>query len=735
MERPRLFVAAARLPVALTQRHDGWTVEPSPGGLVTALRLVADRRGFTWIGWPGAAVPDSERESVRAVLQEGGHVPVFIPPHHIDGFHRVYSSQTLWPLLHDRIDRVRLQVDGWRAYQAVNEQFADVIARSLQPGDIVWIHDYQLMLVPAMLRDRGIDNPIGFFLHVPFPAAETFRYLPQREQILQGILASDVVAFQSHEYASHFREASTRLVGARMHGAKLRFGARQVDVAALPIGIDAQEMRQMAESRDARQEQASLQTTYAGRHIVLGVDRFDYTKGLVEKLQAFELLLERYPRWRQRAVLVQVAAPSRMGVDEYQQLKREVDELVGRINGRYGTSSFTPVVYVHQSISRERLTGLFRAADIALVTPVRDGFNLVALEYIAARADRGGTLILSEFTGAANCLPGARLVNPYHAEQVAETLAECLEHPTAMTDSFRHMLRFVEENTATAWADAFIDRLERCVAARGPVIESLDLRGAGESERLRRARVPLVLLGDGAIMTQGVEARIDPRALDTLRRLGERALVYVLSGRSSTTLQEWFGDTRVGLVSEHGLSARAPGGTWETWERRDQSALRGLVDELLREFTWRTPNSAVEYRSAAVVWHYRSALPEFASLQARQLAAMLDERLRGKPYAVHRGRRSVEVRHESLTKGQAASRLMARHTECDWVFCAGDDLTEQSLIDAVLAHPGPHVQRVCCSVGGRIPGCRTWVPSTAALLAQLEHLEQTLASRSPQAGT
>jgi trehalose 6-phosphate synthase/phosphatase len=731
MQTPGLIVASARLPVSLAQREAEWEAAPSFGGLVTALLWVAQHRPFTWFGWPGTYVPEQDHAQLRAELDKHGSKPVFIRQTDIEGFHQSFSNQTLWPLFHGRVERTRFDAGGWESYQAVNEAFADAIAGSTSPADVIWVHDFQLTLLPALLRRRGVTNPIGFFMHIPFPAVDTYRTLPQREHVLEGMLGADLVAFNAHEYAANFRSAAVRVLGAELTHEGVRLGARQTRVAALPIGIDPEKIAEMKESREARQELASLQVTYAGLKIIVGVDRFDYTKGIVEKLRAFEQLLETYPRWRHRVVLIQVAAPSRMTVTDYQQLKREVDELVGRINGRYGTSSFMPVVYVNQSVSRERLTGLYRAADIALITPVRDGMNLVALEYVAARAERGGTLILSEFTGAAHCLPGARLVNPYNTAEVAAALAECLERPCTSMDQFRNMVRFVSENTATWWSGHFLELLDQTAGEGRQSPAKLRLGSPPLAEAAHKAQRPLVLLGDGVlhVPTSGsVEGRPDRRLVELLTDLASLATTYVISGHTSETLDDWFADPKVGLVSEHNLATRRPGEAWQQHAPAGSSSLKELVDPLLREFVRLTPGSAVEYRAAGALWHFRSAEPDHARLQAKELLMLLEEQLKGQPYTVHRGRRTVEIRPEGLSKRHAVTRLLDQHADADWLLVVGDETTDEPMCEAVPTSWSDRT--VTCAIGGQSRLAATWVESLAELLDELEGLAQAWRRRS-----
>jgi len=730
MRKPRLIVASARLPVTMSRRQDGWEVQKSTGGLVTALKSVAERRPFTWLGWPGAFVAENERAVVARELARHGSAPVFLGKSLIEGFYESFSNRVLWPLFHNLTERSHFDAAGWKAYQQANEMFADAILDVVEPGDVVWVHDYQLCLVPELLRRRGLRCPVGFFLHIPFPSAETYRTLPSREDILKGLLGADLVGFHTYEYVSHFRQACLRVLGLESEPETIRVQARRVHLGVLPIGIEPAEIRDMALGREARQELAALQSAYAGKRIIVGVDRLDYTKGILEKLSALQELLRAHPKWRQRVVLIQIAAPSRTGVDEYKQLKRDVDELVGSINGRYGSPSSVPVIYINQSVSRERLVGLYQAAEIALITPVRDGMNLVALEYVAARGDRGGTLILSEFAGAAHCLPGARLVNPFNVAEVATALAETLEGERPSSEAFRHMLSFVNENTATRWANRFLDQLEATGSDLRPA-RILDVTASPLAERVRRAERPLVLLDyDGTLRSYVLDpkqALPDAPILETLDALAKVATVYIVTGRSSDTLDAWFGDLPIGLVAEHGLAVKPPYGQWEPRVNVSGAALARLVQPLFQDFVRRTPGSAIEIKKAGIAWHYRASDPEFATFQANDLLTQLEDVLRRRPYGVLKGNRVIEVRHQSVTKGQALLHLLAQHADADFLFCAGDDRTDEEMMEAIPA--AWRKKAITCWVGARNAQAEYWVDSNVALLDQLSALARTWRSR------
>lgn len=698
---------------------------------MTALAAVRERRKFSWLGWPGASVAEADRKEVARTLSRHGASPVFIAEDLMAGYYEGFSNDMLWPLFHNLLERSTFSRANWNDYKAVNELYAEAIAKQAKPGDLIWIHDYQLCLVPRLLREKGLGCPIGFFLHIPFPAADIYRTLPVAEPVLRGLLGADLIGFHAYEYVTHFRTAALRVLGMESEPMHLELQSRRVELDVLPIGIEPEEVHELLKTPEARREQSEIERTFAGKRIIVGVDRLDYTKGIPLKLLAFEELLASRPEWRERVVLVQVAAPSRTGVEEYQQLKREVDELVGRINGAFSTSSHTPVVYINQALDRARLSGLYRAASVALVTPVRDGMNLVALEWVAARRGLGGSLILSEFCGAAHCLPGSRLVNPFNTEQVAAVLAEALPDDEPHLKSFVHMQHFVESNTSTRWAETFLEKLDAFSADRSRAAKTLRVKAPEVRRLVETAQRPLLFLDyDGTLRSYVVnpaEAVPDARILAILERLSQVADVYVVSGRDGKTLGEWLGHLNIGLVCEHGLAMKLPGGEWEARRNVSGSALMRLVRPLFEEFVKRTPGSSIEVKRAAIAWHSRAADPEYSQFQSKELLTRLGELLKRRPYKVLRGNRVVEVRHEHVTKGNAVSHILAQHPKADFIFCAGDDRTDE---DMMRAFPESlRKKTITCWVGAPNAYADYWRESNLGLLGELEELATILEKR------
>jgi trehalose 6-phosphate synthase/phosphatase len=423
----RLIIVSNRLPVTVRVEHGEPIVHRSVGGLATGLKAAHERSGGLWVGWPGelGGLDATSRGNVLRQLAELRTVPLELDALEVQVFYERISNGVLWPICHDRIDRMPLRVEGWDVYEAVNARFADAVAEHHQPGDIVWVHDYQLMRVPALLRERLPAVRIGFFLHIPFPNPEIFFALPTRAWLVEGMMGADLVGFHTRRYQGHFRAALRRLFGLEMDASGyVAWGDRRVRLGVFPIGVDAADLAERAASPEVSAEAAELKTPQ--QRLIVGIDRLDYSKGIPRRLLAFERLLATRPEWRECVRLVQVAVPSRDRVAAYRRFRRELEGYVGRINGRFGTATWTPIHYLYRDVGVDGVLALCRAADVLLVTPLRDGMNLVAKEFAASRFDEGGVLILSEFAGAADELTDAILVNPYDVDGTADAIHRAL---------------------------------------------------------------------------------------------------------------------------------------------------------------------------------------------------------------------------------------------------------------------------------------------------------------------
>ena len=460
--RGRVIIVSNRLPFTVRAEDDSIALTPAAGGLATGLRAFHEAGDSLWIGWLGdtSAVPRFRRTALAEQYRERRIVPVHLGHSEARAYYDGVCNSMLWPLFHYLVDRIPLDPCDWSSYWDVNERFAAAVAREYRDGDVVWIHDYHLMLVPGLLRARIPDAPIGFFLHVPFPAADVFRILPWRREVLAGLLGASVIGFHTSQYASHFTEAVRSLTALEVAGTRVCANDNYVDVGVYPMGVDAAAFSRIANDPDVVQDCRALATP--NRQILLGVDRLDYTKGILRRLFAYQRLLQDHPELRERVQMIQVAVPSRDSVASYQRFRQELDELVGRINGDHGTVDWTPIRYLHQSVSPRQLVAMYRAADAMVVTPLRDGMNLVAKEFVASRVDGDGVLVLSEFAGAASELPEALPVNPYDVEDLAARMNDALSMDTVERRRRMAALRQrVADTDIYWWANTFVRDVKR----------------------------------------------------------------------------------------------------------------------------------------------------------------------------------------------------------------------------------------------------------------------------------
>jgi trehalose 6-phosphate synthase/phosphatase len=733
MNSRRLLIVSNRLPVTARPADGELRLFRSSGGLANGLRPWHEDSGGIWIGWPGDVtrlspqlLPDLERR-----LTDRAMVPVFLTAGQIDRYYQGFSNRVLWPLLHYSVDRMPVEATGWDAYREVNQVFADTVTRVHRAGDVIWVHDYQLMLLPALLRERLAGARIGFFLHVPFPAAEVFRVLPWRRELLQGVLGADLLGFHTFSYLRHFVDSLQYLDGVETDNHRVRTGAREVALGVFPMGVDARRFSALAGEPDVLAEVRAIRREAAGRRIVLGVDRLDYTKGIPRRLHSLERLLSRDPDLRERVRYIQVAVPSRGEVDSYQRFKREVEEKVGRFNGAWGTLRSTPLHYVHRSVSLRQLVALYCAADVMIVTPLRDGMNLVAKEFAASRIDEDGVLVLSEFAGAAAELGGAMLANPYDVDAVAESLWRALSMPAEERRArMQSLRRRVIDHDVHSWARGFLEQLD---FAQPATVEKNVVRFEASlvtalSEAQRRARLHLLIDYDGTLVPFAGSPELaapDAEVVSLLERLQASPGIEleIVSGRPRETVESWFGDLPLSLWAEHGFWHRAASG--KTWRSHAKPHLGGMerVRTILEQFTEATPGSRIETKSASIAWHYRGARSDFAQLQARELRLVLQDALIGRPFELLEGNKVLEVRPHGVSKAIVARRIRGDEHQPAVVVAIGDDRTDEDLFRAL---PG---SSLTVAVGKRPTGAKYRVEDFRAVRRILRRLVANAGSK------
>ena len=610
----------------------------------------------------------------------------------MDRFYLGFCNKTLWPLFHYFPTLTHHEEEYWQEYQNVNRVFGEAVVKALQPDDVLWIHDYHLMLLPKLVREKFPEIPIGFFLHIPFPSWEIFRMLPRawREEIIEGLLGSSLIGFHTHDYARYFLNSVLRTAGYEHHLGSLALRDRVVKVDTFPMGVEFEHFAQAASSKETELRVEELRQKCVGQKVIFSVDRLDYTKGLINRLRGYELFLKNNPQWHGKVVFIVSVAPSRIGVDSYQAMKLELEQTVGRIVGDYGNVHWTPLVYQFRNLTFDEIVPLYRLCDVALITPLRDGMNLVAKEFIASRPDQTGVLILSEMAGAAKEMGEALIINPFHHEDFAKALEQALMMP--VEEQIRRN-KFLQERlqryNVVRWADDFIESLlstQKTDAARRARL----LAGKPLAELIQRYRSTnrraLLLDYDGTLVPFAAEpglAHPDAELLKLLAALGSdpASQVAIVSGRPRHTLENWFGKLPVSLIAEHGVWLRNKNSDWRMlktmtndWKERVRPILQLFVDRL--------PGALLEEKEFSLAWHYRRADLEQASLRAKELLDDLTGYTRNIDVQVFEGNKVIEVRNSGVNKGTAALGWLSGQTP-EFILGIGDDWTDEDLFRAL----------------------------------------------------
>lgn len=690
----RLILVSNRLPVTVHPDGEGFRLERSIGGLASGLGAFYKSHDSLWIGWPGIEGEDESARTAEIVdaLEKERCRPVFIPRAEIEGFYDGFCNGTIWPLFHYLPLYTVYDQSRWETYVHVNRRYAEAVAQTVRPDDIVWVHDYHLMLLPAMLRQKWPHLKIGFFLHIPFPCFQIFRALPWREEILEGLLGADLIGFHTYDYERHFLESVRRLTGHRMSLRRITVGDRVARSGTFPMGIDYARYASAVSLPAVQSLTEEFRRTVGDRRVILSVDRLDYTKGIPQRLRAFNRFIEENPEYAEKVVLICVVVPSRTSVDKYAQLKNEIDELIGFINGRHSTIGRVPVWYLFRALDFESLVALYHMADVALVTPIRDGMNLIAKEYLATKVHGKGVLILTETAGAAEELGEALILNPNHLQTMAAAIRQALEMPEEeQIRRNRAMQERLQKYDVTRWAEDLLDALRETAVHRQALTQTLNREERGRllDDLARSSRVLFLLDYDGTLVPfeeSPEEAAPNERLLGLLRRLAATRgrEVVIVSGRDRRTLEAWFRGLDIGMVAEHGAWLKEKGREWRMTTVPD-TLWKAEVRPIMEMWCSRIPGSFVEKKEFSLAWHYRKAVSRSAEPAAKALMCHLAQIVADHGAQVLPGNKVIEVKQAGVDKGRAVYRWVGIGA-WDALVAVGDDWTDESMFSILPPH-------------------------------------------------
>ncbi|MGV8136440.1 MAG: bifunctional alpha,alpha-trehalose-phosphate synthase (UDP-forming)/trehalose-phosphatase [Mangrovibacterium sp.] len=692
----KIYIASNRLPVSIQKENDELTLIPSVGGLATGLSSIYKDYGGLWIGWSGIASDDLADNEIRDIderLVSEQCVAIHLTKEEINLYYEGFSNNVVWPLFHYFTQYIEYNPLYWEAYMKVNQLFADKALEILEDGDTIWIHDYQLLLMPEMIKRIKPGVTIGFFLHIPFPSYEVFRILPWRKELIKGMLGADLIGFHTYDYERHFFSTVMRLFGYDVSFNHINMEDRIIMGDAFPMGIDYKKFQECAEKiiRKNNHEKSELHQQLenyfresAERRLILSIDRLDYTKGIPNRLRAFETFLMRYPQYRNKVTLILLVVPSRSEVEQYKLLKSEIDGLVGRINGQFGGVNYAPVWYFYRSLPFDNLVELYSTSDVALITPVRDGMNLVAKEYIACRINQTGVMIISEMAGVSKEMGEAIVINPNNESEIAEAIHQALTmSPEEQRERMEFIQRRIRRYDVFKWATEFVKALRKIENIQQNFLAKKITSGLQRdivAEFKRSQKRALFLDYDGTLVpfnNDPMAAKPDEELHGLLARLEEddRNTVTLISGRDRGTLQKWFSGHRINLIVEHGVWLNVYGRDWEMVDNVS-NGWKPVMRPILETFVDRTPGTFIEEKNYSLVWHYRKSEPEQGQQRANELKEELRNMIVNHNLEIMEGNKVIEIKAGGINKGKAAMRFI-RNMEFDCIIAIGDDWTDE----------------------------------------------------------
>jgi len=688
----RILVVSNRLPITVKKTDHDVQIDQSSGGLATGLQSIHKSDQVMWLGWPGISLEKARcvKKELDDELKNRDVYPIYLKEGDVKSFYNGFCNSTIWPLFHYFPLESEFRSDWWKRYIRVNQLFANEIIKISKETDLIWVHDFHLMLLPMLLRNELPKAKVGFFLHIPFPTYEVFRLLPWRKQVLDGILGADLVAFHTYQYMAHFLESISLLCGHESIFGQINVGDRIVRVDALPMGIDYDRFSKTSESSNVLKIASRYKKNLKERRVILSVDRLDYTKGIIQRLEAYRFFLNKHPSYKGKIVFILLVVPSRAKVEQYTKLKKQIDEVIGEINGKLGTLDWSPIQYMYRSVPFDSLVALYKIADIALITPRRDGMNLVAKEFIASKTDSKGVLILSETAGAAMELGEAIIVNPNSKEEISQAIEDALNMPEEeQTVHNIVMQQRLSQNTVSKWANDFLEKLKEIKAEQKRMQHKM-LNTQHKKELFSKystsTRRLLMLDYDGTLTSfrdTPDMAKPDSEIIDILIELAQdhRNDVVLISGRDRGSLEDWFGGLNINLVAEHGAWTCNKDSNWQQ-VRHIPSDWKPQILSILEAWVSRIPGSFVEMKDYSIAWHYRKVDPRISKLRRRDVINELVGITANLGLQILKGNKVIEVRNKHINKGVVAE-TWRRKNKYDFILAIGDDYTDEDMFNAL----------------------------------------------------
>jgi trehalose 6-phosphate synthase/phosphatase len=688
----QVIIVSNRLPMSVKKVDGVLEFFPSLGGLATGLSSYVKDRSNIWVGWPGInneELTETDRLAITHELAKHHCHPVFLSKKQVDDYYNGYSNDLLWPLMHTMPVTSFDNQSAWlKTYRNVNKLFADTVLSLARTDSTIWVHDYQLLLVPEILREDHIKGQIGFFLHIPFPKSNQWQKIGAAKQLLAGVLGADLVGFHTTSYATNFLNTCENLkLGAAGNG-QFDLPTRVVQVTKFPIGVDYKKYARARRLKAVQHAVKKYRRRYGNKKIIVAVDRLEPSKGLIERLKAYRDFLQANPKFLKKVVMVMVAAPSRMELKTYQQLAVNLRTLSEEINAQFGTVNWQPVDYIQRPLPFEEVSALYQIADVAFIAPLRDGMNLVAKEYVATKQGNG-VLILGQNAGAAEELRDALIVNPNKPATVIAALKQSLTMPQKeLKTRLKNMQTQVAGNTIHMWANTFVGTLNKPVPGTRPRTHSINKKleakiKLGFQQSPKRL---LVLDYDGTLapFTDDYDDVAPSRqVLSILKKLALDidTTVIVVSGRRAPQLEKWFGELHINLVAEHGAMIKKAGHrTWKTIEDIDTDWKKQLLP-ILERYAELTPKASVEIKSHALVWHYRASPPYYAQKYAVTLKHVLKPYLKKFGVKLYQGNKILEIKNPIVNKGAGIAQWL--NSPYDFIVIAGDDYTDEDMFRAL----------------------------------------------------